>query len=182
MKIIHSNYYVITGGPGAGKTTLIKELENRGYSFVPEGAREIIGRQIETGGDALPWGDTVRYTQLMLEWSISDFTRYGASDELRFFDRGIPDVLAYNRLTGNSLLGGLAEAVELYRYNPLVFVLPPWEDIYCTDSERKQNFQEAVATFGMLKTVYRDCGYHLIEVPEGSPENRAAFVLENAGR
>lgn len=32
-------FYVITGGPGVGKTTLLNELKNRGFTVFPEIAR-----------------------------------------------------------------------------------------------------------------------------------------------
>jgi predicted ATPase len=40
---------VLTGGPGVGKTTLIKELENRGFNVVSEVATIIIEQAIKQG-------------------------------------------------------------------------------------------------------------------------------------
>ncbi|QQO10398.1 AAA family ATPase [Breznakiella homolactica] len=54
--------YIITGGPGAGKTSVVNELSVRGYKTIPEAAREIIRNQIDTGGDALPWKNKELYT------------------------------------------------------------------------------------------------------------------------
>jgi predicted ATPase len=48
---------VISGGPGAGKTTALLELAKLGYRFAPEVAREIIQEQVRTGGTAVPWAD-----------------------------------------------------------------------------------------------------------------------------
>lgn len=50
-------FYIITGGPGVGKTALIEELNRQGFSTVPEDARRIIKEQIDLGGDGLPWKD-----------------------------------------------------------------------------------------------------------------------------
>ena len=50
--------YVITGGPGTGKTSLIEELKTVGYQTVKEVARDIIKEQQLQGGNALPWKDT----------------------------------------------------------------------------------------------------------------------------
>ena len=36
------NLYVITGGPGSGKTTVLAELERQGFRCAPEVARQII--------------------------------------------------------------------------------------------------------------------------------------------
>ena len=89
---------ILSGGPGSGKTTLLNELARRGYACVAEAAREIIREQIATQGDALPWKNRRRYTAIMLKRTIADFDRYREQGGLFFFDRGIPDTLAYARL------------------------------------------------------------------------------------
>jgi predicted ATPase len=38
--------YIISGGPGVGKTTLINALQKTGFKTVPEGARHIIRKQM----------------------------------------------------------------------------------------------------------------------------------------
>jgi len=35
-------FFVISGGPGAGKTTILLELEKLGFNYAPEAARQII--------------------------------------------------------------------------------------------------------------------------------------------
>jgi hypothetical protein len=39
------NLFVVSGGPGAGKTTVLHELASRGFPFAPEIARQIIQRK-----------------------------------------------------------------------------------------------------------------------------------------
>ncbi len=40
-----TNYFILTGGPGSGKTTTLNELAHRGFLTVPEVARAIIQKQ-----------------------------------------------------------------------------------------------------------------------------------------
>ena len=47
--------YVVTGGPGSGKTTLIEALGRLGIVSMPEAGRAIIRDQTAIGGQALPW-------------------------------------------------------------------------------------------------------------------------------
>lgn len=183
MKDVFSNpnLFVITGGPGAGKTTLLRELRKRGIGCVDEGAREIIGQQVKTNGDAVPWGNKTRYTELMLERSIADFLQHASTATMVFFDRGIPDVLCYARLVGLRD-EEVKTACDRYRYNKRVFIAPPWEEIYSTDEERKQTLAEAVKTYEVMTSAYGECGYQLIELPCVDAVERAEFVLRQVER
>jgi predicted ATPase len=174
--IANDNLIVITGGPGSGKTTLLKELEQEGFRCSHEVARQIVQEQVATGGDALPWANTLRYTELMLARSIAAFRENTPSPKIVFMDRGIPDAACYARLIGLPIWDDLKTACETYRYNKIVFLAPPWNEIYATDSERKQTYAEAVATYEMMAEVYREYGYRPIELPQTSPLQRAEFV------
>lgn len=169
---------VLTGGPGAGKTTVLKELQRRGYAVAPEVAREIIQREMARGGDALPWADRSRYTELMLQGSIGAFRAHTPSERPVLMDRGIPDVLAYARLAGLNGQDALMRICLEYRYCSAVVIAPPWREIYTTDTERKQTWAEAVETYHVLKGTYGDCGYEVLELPKQSPEQRADFIME----
>lgn len=175
--ILKNNFYIITGGPGVGKTTLINELGKRGYNCVPEVAREIIKDQIENNGEALPWGDISKYSDMMLAYSIRDFINLSKSDNIYFFDRGIPDTYGYELLMKLEMNVELTKALDNYRYNKTVFILPPWKEIYKTDNERKQDWETALETYTIMKTAYENTGYNLIEVPRLTVSQRSEFVL-----
>ncbi|HEY3455892.1 MAG TPA: AAA family ATPase [Bryobacteraceae bacterium] len=174
--MMNDRLFIVTGGPGAGKTTLLLELERRGFRVSHEVARQIIQEQVAANGNALPWADTRRYTELMLERSIAAY-RQSSSTEMVFMDRGILDVACYVRLIGLPLFEELQTACHVYRYNLRVFLAPPWQEIYATDSERKQTYAEAVATYKTMAGVYREYGYQPIELPKTDPQQRADFIL-----
>lgn len=171
------NTFIITGGPGTGKTTLIEELKQKGYNCVDEVARQIIKEQVLNNGEALPWKDQEKYTFLMLERSVDTFLKNKDNSSVTFFDRGIPDTLAYAHIIQLEIPAELTEAVRKYRYNPIVFILPSWEEIYKTDSERKQTFVESIEVYNTLKRTYQDCGYQLVEVPKLKVKERVDFIL-----
>jgi predicted ATPase len=173
--------FVITGGPGAGKTTLLAELERRGFVCVPEVARQIIQEQVAARGDAVPWANTTRYTELMLARSVESYLKHRADTVPAFVDRGIPDVLCYARIIHRSATADIEAACANYRYNPTVFVAPPWEEIYSTDEERKQSFEEAAQVYERMVEVYRECGYETVELPRTTAGERADFVLDRVG-
>src|SRR5690606_14984159 len=105
------------GGPGAGKTTVLLELERRGFRHEPEVARQIIQEQVRINGDAVPWSNTARYTELMLERSVAGFLALTSTEEVTFVDRGIPDVLCYARIIQLAETERLESACNDYRYN-----------------------------------------------------------------
>ena len=48
-KLIPTNWWVITGGPSTGKSTLIERLSRRGYQVTQEAARQIIDEEMAKG-------------------------------------------------------------------------------------------------------------------------------------
>lgn len=181
LKIERPNFFVITGGPGSGKTTLIDVLAARGFPHVEEAGRRIIREQLRTGGNATHEGDRLAFRDLMFTDAVQTFEARTGLHTPVFFDRGLPDLIGYSRLIGEEVPPPLKEAVTRYRYNNTVFVAPPWEAIYGNDAERKQDFAEAVATHDAIRTAYRDAGYALVELPRAGVEARVDFVLMRAG-
>ncbi|WP_042473367.1 AAA family ATPase [Bacillus ndiopicus] len=179
--LFRSDFIIITGGPGSGKTTLLHEIYKNNYNYIPEVAREIIRAQVSSEGDALPWKNVIKYRDLMLDKSIESFISALTNPQKQplFFDRGIPDTLAYTQLVNIPITQKLESAARKYTYNKKVFILPPWKDIYQTDSERKQDFEEAVTTYKIMFETYARLGYELIEVPKLCVEERASFIIKN---
>ncbi|MCF3108566.1 AAA family ATPase [Niabella sp. CC-SYL272] len=184
--MIVDRFHILTGGPGSGKTTLLTVLEGPYFHIVPEVAREIIREQMAAGGTALPWKDQDLYTSLMLERSLESYQAtlkqlQSNPNQHFFFDRGIPDTLCYATLTGQGISEDMNKAASIHRYNPTVFMLPPWKEIYTTDTERKQSWEEAVVTYEQLKATYTNYQYKVVEVPTGPPQQRSNFIIASLG-
>lgn len=176
-----NNLYVITGGPGAGKTTLIDELNRLNFITIPEEARKIIKEQINIQGDALPWKDKALYAKLMFDESIKTYHNILDKNPQGkiFFDRGVIDTFCYLRMENIPISKEMTALINKVSYNRKVFILPPWKEIFKNDGERKQNWEEAVLTFESMKETYAYYGYNLIEIPIGTIESRVNFVLNN---
>jgi Predicted ATPase len=177
----HLNYYTITGGPGVGKTAIIEELSRLGFSVADEDARRIIKEQMEINGEGLPWRNKARYAELMLDASVETYQKIKSilQSEKVFFDRGILDTICYMNMENIPVTSEEQKVISAHPYSQKVFILPPWEEIYETDNERKQTWQEAIYTFDVMKQTYTAYGYDVIEVPKGSIENRCAFILNH---
>lgn len=181
MSEAEKRFFVVTGGPGSGKSSLIDKLQRHGYAACTEAGRGIIQDQVVIGGSALPWSDPMLFAELMLSWDMRSYHIAQPAAGPVFFDRGVPDVLGYLRLSGLQAPQHMERAAAVFRYNRRVFIAPPWQDIFQQDSERKQDFEEAVRTYEALVASYTTYAYELVEIPRVSVEERARFVLESLG-
>jgi predicted ATPase len=172
------HYFIITGGPGAGKSTLIDALRDAGFRTGEEAGRRIIKDQVAIGGRALPWIDPALFAEIMLSEDIRAHHEHLAAPGSVFFDRGVPDVIGYLRLVGLAVPPHMMKATALCRYNRRVFVCPPWPEIFRQDRERKQTIAEAERTYASLVGTYTELGYELVEVPKRPVNERVRFVLE----
>ncbi|HVY19125.1 MAG TPA: AAA family ATPase [Bauldia sp.] len=171
------NYFIISGGPGSGKSSIIDRLDARGFTTVGETGRAIIREQAESGGNATHTGDAEAFGLLMLERGIADYRRMRKEDEPVFFDRGIAELTGYWRLIGKPLPERVALAAREYRTNRTVFLAPPWREIYRQDAERQQDWNEAVRTFELVREAYDTAGYMTIEIPKDTVARRVSFIL-----
>lgn len=173
--------FVVTGGPGSGKSTLIEALERAGFARSIEAGRGVIQDQVTIGGRALPWCDPSAFAELMLCWEMRSYHMAHERAGPFFFDRGVPDVVGYLRLLGLPVPKHMEKAAEVFRYDRRVFIAPPWPEIFGQDRERKQSLDEAVRTYEAMVATYGGYGYELLELPRAPVEERVRFVIENTG-
>lgn len=171
-------FFVLTGGPGAGKTTLIGALARDGVATVAEAGRAVIRDEEARGGRALPWLDPRAFAGAMLARDVANYDAMRGGGAPVVFDRGIPDIAGYLRLEGLDPPQALRAAMRRHRYQPRVFICPPWREIYTADSERRQSFDVAQRTYGAMVEVYGELGYDLVEVPRAAVDARVRFVKD----
>jgi predicted ATPase len=91
-----------------------------------------------------------------------------------FFDRGLVDaVAALQHLTGETTL---AELAQEHRYHRMVFLTPPWPEIYKNDPERRHGFEAAEAEYSRLLEAYQALGYEVSILPKTSVSERADII------
>lgn len=168
---------VITGCSGGGKSTLLAELARCGEQVFEEPGRQIVKEQDLIHGPAQPWTNPAGFAELCLSRSMHNIALALKSGRRAFFDRGIVDAYGSFEYVGLTAPGHFLHAVERLRYHPDVFVVPPWPEIFATDSERRHGLNKAIAAHEDLMASYTRLGYNLIEVPRAEPAERAAFVL-----
>lgn len=146
---------------------------------MPEAGRAIIQDQVVIGGTALLWADRLAFAELMLGWELRSYHEACGLAEPVFFDRGVPDVVGYLRVCGLDVPEHMLTAATRFRYNKRVFLAPPWREIFHEDAERKQSWDEAVATFESMVSTYESLDYEIVLLPLASVEERAEFVARH---
>lgn len=173
--MIRSNYFVLTGAMGAGKSAVLDALAAMDFRCIVEPARVVLKEQRQLSGAGVPEKDPELFNMLMLEKMLSEYSANQHISAPVIFDRGVPDLIAYAGLLGTDKNKHEAAAGEC-RYNPIVFLFNAWEEIYTTDDERKMSFQLSKEFGENVGNIYRRLGYVTIDVPFGAVQTRADFV------
>lgn len=175
----HSRHFIITGPPGAGKTSVIKLLANNGYECHYEVARQIIKENQEQNLDVFPWFNMRQFSDMVYDRmkNLYDLKH----QDTCFYDRSVVDLIAYMDIANESAPTRYADLAQKVGFNTKVFFMPAWEDIYTTDDQRKESYEEAVRIGDALHGAYSSLGFEVVDVPFHSVEDRAAFILKEAG-
>ena len=167
---------VLSGGPATGKTSLINQLAEKGYTCLPEVSREIIRAELALESDVLPWADLHAFSERVIAGRIE---QYHAAKGVSFFDRSIIDSLAYMKKDGLPIPESWKSSAQNLQYFPVVFITPPWEEIFHNDNERRESWQQLLHINEYLISAYKEYDYEVVEVPKLPIEERARFILDS---
>ncbi len=173
---------VLSGCSSSGKSTTLSALKNKGYTVVPEVGREIVKEQLAEGGGITPWQKPKEFCELLISRSIEAFYAAkalpDAQGEVIFFDRSFLEGIAYYQLLKVSDAHKYDFLVHELRFDPLIFMAPPWEELFCHDKERKHSFKEALEEYERLVEFYPRQGYSMLELPKTSVDKRIEWLLK----
>jgi len=171
-----NNWYVVTGGPSTGKTTLLAELENLGYQVIPEAARAVIDEAIANGitpqelrADEKKFQESVAIMKAKTESSLDPTV-------ITFFDRGMHDTLAYMRYYSFVIDDWVNDLMDA-RYKKVFLLerLPQFESDYA----RTEDTQFVDAIDQLLQDAYTEHGMPPIPVPAVSVDARIKLVTHH---
>lgn len=188
--------YILTGGPGVGKSTLLKLLGKQGVYTIAEVATYIIERESEIDSEILPWKNKAAFQKAVLEQQINweatperlnqETTRVLRNGKYQRVktreqdietivqDRGIPDGIAYYLIDGLEAPAELLEAAKKADYTG-IFILDPVP--YKNTTTRREEPELAKRIHEKIRQVYESLGYKPITIPSTSPEKRAELIL-----
>lgn len=168
-----TNWNVITGAPCSGKTSVLQELEKRGFRFVPEAARVYIEEQISKGRSLQDIRANEGEFQIGLVGIKAHIEDNLPINEIIFLDRALPDSITYYRAAGLDP-SSLTTTCHHYRYrNIFIFDrLPLVYDYARIEDESTVDFLDR-----QLEEDYRNLGYDVIRVPVMSVSERSEFII-----
>jgi predicted ATPase len=177
-----NNFFVFTGGPGAGKSTLLNALSAYRLPHVSETARAIIKERLEKKLSPRP--AAAEFAKQIFKTDHWKYLENIWRSDILLFDRSFLDSSFMLQESDDAYFEEIKDVMQTLRFNKMVFIAPPWEEIYEKDAERDQTFKEAQDIYEKLFDWYSFNHYHLIDLPKVPIADRVRFVLltiETAG-
>lgn len=172
--------YIITGGPGSGKTSVINDLAKKGYLIVREAATDIIEEGLNQNIKT-PWiADDYHLKVSRLMNKRQDEVR-NSKEMVAFFDRGHLDGITYILLQRRKLPQEVIDYVQAtindVFFDKTVFFI---ENLgFCEEaSNRDETLPEALEKSRHLKQNYLALGYEVISIPSGTIEQRSEWIIK----
>lgn len=171
-----TNWYVITGGPCSGKSTVVDLLRQRGFQTSIEKARHYIDLQRGRGKSVEEIARHQREFQLhVLNMQIA-LEKTLKPDEITFLDRAIPDARAYYKYLGLPEDKKLESAIATVGYKK-VFILDYLPLV--SDYARREDQAAQKRIHRHIIEVYRTLPFPIVTVSVMPPEERVEFILAN---
>jgi predicted ATPase len=178
--VADNNWYVITGGPSSGKSTLIAELENLGYKTLPEAARVFIDEELAKGSTLEEIRNDERVFQHKVLRKKVELEEREDGSLLTFFDRGMHDTVAFLEAYGWKIEQEVKNAIAKAKYRN-VFLLDPLP-FFTDDYARTEDHDFTKKITDLLFDVYHSAGMTPIRVPVLEPKARTEFVLNHVNQ
>lgn len=170
--------YIITGGPGSGKTSIINYIAQMGYAVMAESATEIIEKDIQKGIDK-PWRANDYHSRVAALNKEKQLHAATLNEPIVFFDRGHLDGITYILLQKRELKQDVKDFVEssMIFFETTVFFIENLD--HCAqDVNRTETLEESQEKAFHLEHNYRKLGYNVIKIPIGTVKQRTKKLLD----
>ncbi|MEV6993197.1 AAA family ATPase [Streptomyces sp. NPDC093228] len=169
--------YVLTGTPGAGKTSILRRLAGLGYEVVEEAATAVIAHSQRQGEDE-PWARASFIDEIVAVQRQRQLEA-GTTGSVQVFDRSpvCTHALAtyLGRPVSRALVAELERITSFGIYERQVLFVRNLG--FCEPTAaRRISFQESLVFEKIHEQSYRDFGYEFIDIPADDLSNRVAVV------
>jgi predicted ATPase len=170
--------YILTGAPGAGKTSILRLLERSGFHVIEEAATDVIAVD-QALGQLEPWTDPAFADQIVSLQRQRQLQAATSSADVQFHDRSAICTHALSRYLGWPISSAVAAEIdritrerlferEVFFVRNLGFCEPT--------AARRISFGESLEFERLHEETYRDFGYDLIDVPAGPLSDRITLI------
>jgi len=175
--------FILTGTPGSGKTSVIRELEKFGHAVIHEAATDMIAQE-QAKGIEKPWEEPEFVDQIV---RMQKERQMNATGDLQFYDRSpfctyaLGKYLAYWKDLEFKPLPVLLDEIDRCLKNGVyqnrIFFFENLGFIEHTDA-RKISYEDALIFEQIHLDVYK-VGFDIMMVPKGlTIAQRCEFILE----
>ncbi|WP_405976275.1 AAA family ATPase [Streptomyces sp. NBC_00988] len=176
--------YVLTGAPGAGKTTILRRLRERGFDIVEEAATAVIADG-QAAGEAEPWTRADFVEQVAALQRRRQMTSATGDTTTQVYDRSPICTHALSVYLGRPVPETLSAEIDRITrervYERHVFFVRTIG--FCEPTAaRRISYQESLEFERIHEQSYRRFGYDLVEVPAGDIADRVASIAETMAR
>lgn len=174
--VIVTEWTVITGAPGSGKSTLCDGLAAAGHSIVPEVSRAAIN---EARANGFSIGEIFEDSALLARAIMS--RKLGLARDLLpsmpcVWDTGLVDALVFCRRAKMDVVG-LAPMLRALRYRRVIFLETFAQSVVQGDPVRPQSERDRMDLQDELLAEYSAQGYRLTRIAHDVPALRIQNVL-----
>lgn len=170
-----TRFYVISGGPCSGKTTLIKYFESKGFPVLHETARKLVEKGILKKEDFLDKNKRDFIQRIIFKEQIKA-EESAFSYPFVFLDRSVVDGIAYYWILNLEPPREVIEIASRRNYE-CVFILEQL-DKFERDEIRYEKAEEARRVHELIVRAYNMLGYKTIRIPVMPLNDRAIFILK----
>ena len=175
--------YILTGTPGAGKTSVLRLLESLGYSVIEEAATAVIALE-QARSEGEPWTRT-NFIDKIVALQRRRQMQAATADDIQFYDRSPICTHALSRYADSPTSTALAAEIDRITreqvYQREVFFI---RNIgFCEPTAaRRISFADSLRFERIHEETYRAFGYRLIDIPASPLAQRVAAIRKLVGQ
>lgn len=158
--------YIITGTPGSGKTSIIRQLELDGFTVVEEAATDIIAAA-QAQGRIEPWTDPSFIDEIARLQKDREHRIPNLPQGIQFYDRSVVCTAALATYLGYPLSPFLTSELERIKRES-IFQIPVFFirnlGFVTPTGARRITFEESLRFEKIHESIYHSFGFELVHI------------------